>query len=336
MKAEDAKLYVSPADGQPFYLEASETDGCEIVSGALVSKDGSRFIIESGIPNLTYPFELLPSDRDILEYYQREAAVYDRYLPLTFQTFGVDETEARNGMVDALRLRPDSRVLEIGCGTGRDSVLIAQRLGSDGRLFVQDLSPALLAHAVERLKDVAVPTSFAVGNGYYLAFPDNSFDAVYHFGGLNTFGDIKRTFAELVRVTKPGGRVVVGDESMPPWLRETEFGKILMNSNPHYRFELPLDKLPVEARNVVLRWIIGGVFYVFEFDVGEGAPSADFDFEIPGPRGGTHRTRYHGLLEGVAPEIKALAQRARATTDKSMHAWLNEVIGRAAREALDE
>lgn len=336
MKIEDASCYVSPVDGRPFRLEIFEREGDEIIAGTLVGEDGSRFPITGGIPNLTYPFELPASDRDILDYYQREAEVYDRYLPLTFQTFGVDETEARNGMIDALRLRPQSRVLEIGCGTGRDSVLIAQRLGPEGRLFLQDLSPALLAQAVERLAGVAVPTSFAVANGYYLPFPDDYFDAAFHFGGLNTFGDIRRCFAELVRVTKPGGRVVVGDESMPPWLRHTEFGKVLMNSNPHYRFELPLDKLPVEARNVVLRWIIGGVFYVFEFDVGEGEPHADLDFDIPGPRGGTHRTRFYGQLEGVAPEVKALAHRARAASGKSMHAWLNEVITRAAREQLKE
>jgi hypothetical protein len=123
---------------------------------------------------------------------------------------------------------------------------------------------------------------------------------------------------------------------MPPWLRETEFGRILMNSNPHYRYDLPLEHLPVEARNVSLRWIIGGVFYVFEFEVGIGEPTAAYDFAIPGPRGGTHRTRYYGHLEGVAPDVKALAQKARAKSGKSMHAWLNETVRRAAEAELDD
>ena len=60
-------------------------------------------------------------------------------------------------------------------------------------------------------------------------------DRTFHFGGINTFGDIKRAFSEMVRVTKPNGRIVVGDENMPVWLRNTEFGKI-MNSNPHYKY----------------------------------------------------------------------------------------------------
>ena len=47
------------------------------------------------------------------------------------------------------------------------------------------------------------------------------------------------------------------------------------------------------------------------FDIGEGAPSADFDFIIPGARGGTHRTRYYGNLEGLSEEAITLAKEAR-------------------------
>jgi hypothetical protein len=90
----------------------------------------------------------------------------------------------------------------------------------------------------------------------------------------------------------------------------------------------------VEARDVVLRWVIGGVYYLLEFRVGEGEPRADFDLEIPGRRGGTLRTRYHGRLEGVSPEAKQLAERARAKTGKSMHQWLDEVVRAAAENEL--
>ena len=168
-----------------------------------------------------------------------------------------------------------------------------------------------------------------------MPFSENFFDKVFHFGGLNTFGDIRRSFQEIVRVTKPGGRVVVGDESMPPWLRDTEFGKILINSNKHYEFDLPLKHLPIEARNVKIEWIIGGVFYVISFDIGEGAPSADFDFIIPGARGGTHRTRYYGNLEGLSEEAVALAKEAREKTKLSMHEWLNKAIKEYAERSLN-
>ena len=124
--------------------------------------------------------------------------------------------------------------MEIGCGSGRDTQYIANKIGSGGALFAQDISRSMLVQAVEKLNDFPGFSSFSVANGSSLPFLDNYFDAVYHFGGLNSFSDIKQTFSEIARVTKPGGRVVIGDESMPLWLRDTEFGQILMNSNPHY------------------------------------------------------------------------------------------------------
>ena len=50
---------------------------------------------------------------------------------------------------------------------------------------------------------------------------------------------------------------------MPVWLRETEFGKVLMNSNPHYKYDLPLKHLPINARNVKLEWFIGLCFILY-------------------------------------------------------------------------
>ncbi|HET6893449.1 MAG TPA: hypothetical protein VFH31_20290, partial [Pyrinomonadaceae bacterium] len=127
----------------------------------------------------------------------------------------------------------------------------------------------------------------------------------------------------------------VGDESMPPWLRETEFAKILITTNKQFLAPLPLEEMPIEARNVSLRWVIGGVFYLITFTVGEGEPDADFDFEIPGAKGGTYRTRYLGQLEGVTVETKSLAEQAREKKGLSMHKWLDQVVREAALRDLN-
>lgn len=336
MRSGEEKFYVDPLNLEPLTLENAVCEGDEIISGVLLSSSGHRFEIRNGVPDLTYPFELPLVDQKSLQQYEERADAYDRYLPLTFSTYGEDEQAVRNAMIDKLDLRPDSIVLETGAGTGRDSEIIARRLGDGGKLYIQDLSSSFLSKNIERMHGSSVQVEPALANGYYLPFADNSFDACYHFGGINAFGDIKRAFAEMARVTKVGGKVVVGDESMPPWLRDTEFGRILMNSNPEFTYPLPLDKLPVEARKTRLEWIIGGVFYLIDFVVGEGEPHADFDFPIPGVRGGTHRTRLYGQLEGVTPEAKRLAYEARAKTGKSMHQWLDEVVREAAKRDLGQ
>lgn len=334
MRTGGERLYVDPVNGQPLVLVDAVLQNDEVVSGVLRSASGHEFPIVAGVPNLVYPFELPEVDKKSLNQYEERADAYDRYLPLTFSTYGEDEQAVRNAMVDKLDLKADSVVLEVGAGTGRDSEIIARRLGPSGKLFIQDLSPSFLDKNVARMKGITAQVEPALANGYYLPFADNSIDACFHFGGINAFGDIKRAFAEMARVTKPGGKVVVGDESMPPWLRETEFAKILMNSNPEFVYCIPLDKLPVEARKTRIEWIIGGVFYLIDFVVGVGEPNADLDFPIPGVRGGTHRTRYHGQLEGITPESKSLAYEARAKTGKSMHQWLDDVVREAAKRDL--
>jgi ubiquinone/menaquinone biosynthesis C-methylase UbiE len=334
MRSGEEKFYVDPGTLESLTLVEVVYNGTEVTSGVLISPSKHRFPIRNGVPDFVYPFDLPLVDRKSLQQSEERANAYDRYLPLTFSTYGEDEQAVRNAMIDKLDLRPGSAVLETGAGTGRDSEIIARRLGTNGRLYIQDLSPSFLARNIERLRDTPVRVEPALANGYYLPFADNSFDACFSFGGINAFADVKRAFAEMARVTRPGGKVVVGDESMPPWLRDTEFGKILMNSNPEFVYPLPLDKLPVEARKTRLEWIIGGVFFVIDFVVGEGEPFADLDFPIPGVRGGTHRTRYYGQLEGVTAETKRMAYEARARTGKSMHQWLDEVVRDAARRDL--
>jgi ubiquinone/menaquinone biosynthesis C-methylase UbiE len=184
------------------------------------------------------------------QWYDANADVYDENLHLTFDTFREDESAVRNRLVDKLDLREGSCVLELGAGSGRDSVLIAERLGPAGQLYLQDISLAILRKSFSKLAQYPVATEFHVGNACSLPFPDRVFDAVFHFGGLNTFSDIGGFFREVNRVAKIGAKIVVGDESMPVWLRNTEFGAILMNSNPLYRYDLPLQHLPVSCREV--------------------------------------------------------------------------------------
>jgi ubiquinone/menaquinone biosynthesis C-methylase UbiE len=332
----EEKFYVDPATREPLTLVDAQCDGDQVKSGALLSPSGHRFEVHEGVPNFVYPFELPAADREARQQSEDRVEGYDRYLPLTFATYGEDEQQVRNAMIDKLDLKPGAIVLEVGAGTGRDSEIIAQRLGADGKLYIQDISPSFLAKNIERMRGASAQVEPALANGYYLPFADNSVDACYSFGGINAFADIKRGFSEMARVTKPGGKVVVGDENMPPWLRDTEFARILMNSNPEFSYTLPLDKLPVEARKTRVEWIIGGVFYVIDFVVGEGEPKADFDFPIPGMRGGTHRTRLYGHLEGVTPEAKRLAYEARAKTGKSMHQWLDDVVREAAKRDLGQ
>ncbi len=300
----------------------------------LVTDGGKRYEFSNEFADLMYPPTLGEKEQHTLVFYENRADVYDKFLYQTFKTHGEDETAVRNGFIDKLNIGSGSKVLEIACGTGRDSQLIANRLGKNGELVLQDISPAMLNVCRQKLESTDVPKVFCISNAAYLPFPDRYFDAVYSFGGLGEFPEIRKSLAEMVRVTKLGGKIVVGDESIPVWLRNTYFCKVLSKTNPQFMVDIPFSDIPVDARKVNVQWVIGGTFYLLDFEVGDGEPKGDFDYEVEGPRGGTLRTRYEGELEGVSKEAKEMAYKAAKAKGLSMHKWLDELVKEAANEDL--
>lgn len=329
-------IFVSPETREPLSVESTGAEGDEVTTGQLVSPSGRKYPIVDGIPDFLSAVELSDEQIDVVDYYDAAADVYDDVAYLTFRIQYVDEHEERKRFVKLLNLQPDHRVLDLACGTGRDTELIAAELDERGRLYGQDISAGMLRRSAERLAAASVPIALSRGDAARLPFPNGYFDAVFSFGGLGVFGNIAASLREIVRVSKVGAQVVVGDESMPPWLRGTEYANVLLNNNSLFAAPVPLDQIPVEARDVAVRWVIGGVYYLISFTVGQGEPRADFDLEIPGRRGGTLRTRYYGKLEGVTPEAKELAARASERSGRSMHAWLTDVVRRAAESELGE
>jgi SAM-dependent methyltransferase len=262
------------------------------------------------------------------DYTGDSARAYDRGMEVLFQTFGADEQSLREELAQLLALSPGARVLETGCGTCRDTAHLASH---SARVVATDLSNDMITIGRTRLSSTPLfeRVRFCVSDADALPFGNATFDAAYHFGGLNLFADIRHGLAEMARVVKPNGRVVVGDEGVAPWLRACEFGKILINSNPLFRYQPPLDLLPVSARKVACRWVLNGAFYVIDFTVGKGEPFLDLDVEFPGHRGGSHRTRYFGKLDGVSPALKARVADAAARDGLSMTAWLEQTLRRA-------
>jgi demethylmenaquinone methyltransferase/2-methoxy-6-polyprenyl-1,4-benzoquinol methylase len=115
-------------------------------------------------------------------------------------------------IIDALNFAPGSAGLDIGCGIGLQSMLLAEAIGPNGRVTGLDISAELLDYA--RQKIAASPQAdriaFKQGDMHNLPFPDDSFDWVWSADcvGYPT-GDLLSTLKEIVRVVRPGGRVAI-------------------------------------------------------------------------------------------------------------------------------
>lgn len=267
---------VCPLTGKPLTIAA---DG-----KSLTSEDGTIYEVgETGIVNMLYPKELLPADAREQFLYDQAFLRYDKGVSWVFETLNhSDEAATRQKMIDLMELKPGMKALEVGAGTGKDSKLILDKIRPGGTAVLSDLSPNMLKLAQEKLSTEDINVHYFLGNGSYLPFADNTFDAVFHFGGINTFSERKKAFEELTRVVRPGGKVVVGDESIAPWLRNTPTYATLLKANPLFRAEVPLEDLPANLEDFKLHYIFGNAFYVMEYKVTEKAPEVDIELPIPG------------------------------------------------------
>ena len=243
------------------------------------------------------------------EYSQENAAeVHDNSLRWVFSTFQSDEEGLRERLIARIGLTKGERVLITGAGAGNDLPYLVRALKGRGDIFAQDIAKEMLLAGVSRyrseLAGSGVELHFSVSDATNLPFGDGFFDAAYHFGGINLFPDIAKGIAEMNRVVKPGGNIVIGDEGLAPWLIDTELGRMLVNNNALYACKAPLAALPPTARNVKLSWELSNCFFIIEFQASTEPLLVNIDVPHLGKRGGTIRSRYFGRLEGVSPNLR--------------------------------
>jgi ubiquinone/menaquinone biosynthesis C-methylase UbiE len=264
--------------------------------------------------------------------------VYENFLTWLFETFKEDELAFRNSLVAKLNLKKGDRVLITGCGLGDDINCILPKIGPKGEVFAQDISDLMVIATARRISRAFISPYdihnlyLCVSNASMLPYPDSYFDAAYHFGGINLFSDMKSAIHEMARVVKVGGKVLLGDEGVAPWLKNNEYGKIAICNNKLWAMDPPLNLLPETASNVNLTWVLGNCFYVIDFEVSNSIPYMDIDVPHKGNRGGSMRKRYFGLLEGIDPEIKEKAILMASSSGESVSFWLEQLISRAIVE----
>lgn len=132
----------------------------------------------------------------------------------------------RRLVVDAVGAQPGQRVLDLAAGTGTSSEPYADA-GID--VVACDFSLGMLKVGKRRRPDI----DFVAGDATNLPFEDNSFDASTISFGLRNVNEPKKALAEMLRVTKPGGRLVIAEFSSPtvPVFR-TVYTEYLMRALP--------------------------------------------------------------------------------------------------------
>jgi SAM-dependent methyltransferase len=233
---------------------------------------------------------------------------HDNSFEWVFKTFNSNNEKLRESLIEKLNIQTGQNILVTGIGSGHDLPFIIKKLGASGSIFGVEISEFMLEYCAIDFLDNKFKNKINIHlsccDATTLPFQDKIFDAAYHFGGINLFSSIKSGIEEMVRVVKPGGKVLIADEGIAPWLKNSDIGMMLIRNNPLMNFSPPLELIPLNVKDVNLSWVLENSFYVIDFTVSDKPPEINIDVEHKGSRGGTMRKRFYGQLEGISPELR--------------------------------
>jgi len=111
--------------------------------------------------------------------------------------------------IDRSGVREGSRVLDVAGGTGDLSFAFARRAGRSGQVWLTDINNSMLTNGRDRVADKGLLLPVAQCDAEKLPFPDDYFDCVSVAFGLRNMTHKDRALAEMFRVLRPGGRLLV-------------------------------------------------------------------------------------------------------------------------------
>jgi ubiquinone/menaquinone biosynthesis C-methylase UbiE len=269
MKKSSLEFLCCPECHNDLVLSIDKLVDDEVVSGFLkCEKCGKKYKIEDEIPDFVSYRRINEKDKKWMLEYDKMARSYDILMCHLIPLFSLGlEPFDRYRWVKQLQIGKGSHVLDISTGTGKNLPFIIRQMGSEGRLTAMDISKGMLGYAKtkvkrKRWKNVELQRA----NASRLPYKDNTFDAVMHVGGINTFGEKKKALYEIIRVAKPKAKIAIIDEGLAPSKENTVLGRFLLRTNALYWCKPPIKLLPTNIRNLRVRWKILPFWPYYEMD----------------------------------------------------------------------
>lgn len=196
------------------------------------------------------------------KFYDKIAWSYNLSNKIYFYLKFGNEYKARSEYLDELEIKEGDKVLEISIGTADNLPYINHK----AQFYGLDISKGMLKMAVRHLKKWKIHANLFHGEAENLPFKDNSFDVVYHVGGINYFSDKQKAINEMIRVAKPGTKILIADET-------EKLVKEVYQKNPfskkHYKdtsnISTPVHLVPKEMADIEVNIINRGLFYSLTF-----------------------------------------------------------------------
>jgi len=262
MEHETLSMLCSPYTQEHLELRTEvKPDGTseEILVGV---KTGERFPFRNGIPILYDVSRLEGYNLQYNTFYRKTAKYYDMTLKMLAFFLGSGEAKFRSQYLQLLEIRKDCKVLEVSVGTGTNLSLLPASAHSYGL----DLSWEMLSKCQKNMLRWNRKFELFFGNSETLPFRDGMFDVVFHVGGINAFSDRAKAINEMIRVARPGTKIVIVDETAKMmnsmgWIPSAR----KMVEEWGDRFEAPVNLVPATMREIQVNKMINGFFYILSF-----------------------------------------------------------------------
>ena len=164
-----------------------------------------------------YGFQKVREDEKtqwVLRHFNSVARHYD--FMNTLLSFGIHYLWKREAIA-MMGLKPGDQVLDVCGGTGDLAILAKRRVGPSGRVTVFDINRAMLDAGRHKKSNAAIrkQIQYVQGNAEWLSFPDDRFDAAMVGFGIRNVTHMEQGFREILRVLKPGGKMLCLEFSKP-------------------------------------------------------------------------------------------------------------------------
>jgi ubiquinone/menaquinone biosynthesis C-methylase UbiE/uncharacterized protein YbaR (Trm112 family) len=222
-------------------------------------KSGQYYPIRAGIPVFLHDVSGL--NRKFQTMYDRLAPGYD--LAEKIYRWVTRKPDFRTDYLRELQIPAGGRVLEVSVGTGLNLPYLPQ----DSELFGLDLSWGMLRRCGRNLQRWRRKGHLFQGEAEQLPFRDAVFDCVFHVGGINFFNDKARALAEMVRVAKPGTKLLVVDENERVVREHYQRNPLTRKyfEGERRAASCPIDLLPDSVQQVQARDVAEGRLYRLTF-----------------------------------------------------------------------
>ena len=201
MKSTTLRLLADPLSGEPLNLEKDPT-GTEWLSAP---NTGGRYPIRDGMPIFISTADISGENAKYQKLYDRLAPFYDLSVRGYAWLRGHSERDRLTEYLQELEIHPGDQVLETSIGTGRN----VHYLPPEAQYYGVDISWGMLQRCRRSAPGWNRDVELFQCGAEKLCFHDEAFDVVFHVGGINFFNDRRAAIREMLRVAKPGAKLII-------------------------------------------------------------------------------------------------------------------------------